>query len=139
MRSPLAFEHRIKALFELVKMKHVRSGIGLLLLGQGRRGPVRTLLLLGQLDAGEFCTKILEAVAIGIGPRQLGCDLGAVDRRRVDAEIVLHNRDIEAREVKDLQDPRVRQQRLEIGCVLTSLRKLHEVRSAITGRELHDT
>ena len=47
--------------------------------------------------------KILEAVTVGVGAHQLGGDLGAVDRRRHDTEVLLHHGDVEAREVEDLE------------------------------------
>ena len=66
-----------------VQVQHVGSGVGLLLVAQLGRAPVRRLLLLGQVDAEQLAAQVGEAVAVGVGARQLARDLGAVDRRAV--------------------------------------------------------
>ena len=48
--------------------------------------PVRRLLLLREIDAEQFLHEVLEPVPVGVGARELGGDLGAVDRARHDAE-----------------------------------------------------
>src|SRR4051794_19423254 len=50
-----------------VKMQYVGGGIGLLLLAELGRAPVRALLLLGELNAEQFARYVLQPVAIGVG------------------------------------------------------------------------
>ena len=84
-------------------MRDIVGGIGELLFGQLGRTPIRTLLLLRQIDVEQLLHQILQPVPVGIGAHQLGRDLGAVDRRRHHAEIAPEHRHIEARVVKQLR------------------------------------
>src|SRR5580692_5380282 len=86
-RPALPGEHGVQRLLELVEVGHVAGGVGELLLGQVRRPPVGTLLVLGQIDAQKLFDEVLEAVAVGVSPDQLGGDLGAVDGGRRHAQI----------------------------------------------------
>ena len=80
--APLAREHRVELLAQRVQMQHVGGGVGELRVAERLRAPVGRLLLLGDLDAEQLARQILEAVPVGVGARQLGGDLGAIDRRR---------------------------------------------------------
>jgi hypothetical protein len=62
-----------------MQVEHIGGGIVLLLVGELLRRPVRALLLLRQIDAEKLGAQVLEPVAVGVGARQLGGDLGAVD------------------------------------------------------------
>ena len=118
--------------------EHVGGGIGELRLAERLRAPVRRLLLLGNLDAEQFAREILQAVPVGIGARQLGGDLGAIDRRRHHAERVAQRRHVETAEVEQLQHVRVREQILEPRRARLSGPDLHDVRAAVAAGELDD-
>jgi len=107
-----AGEHGVELGLDRVQVEHVASGVVLLLVRQLVRAPVGALLLLGKLDAKELAAQVLEAVAIGVGARQLGSDLGAVDRFSKHAQMLSQHGDIEAPEMKDLENRAIRQQRL---------------------------
>ena len=87
-RSVIAGQHRVEPGLQRVQMQHVGGGVGLLLGRQRPRRPVRALLLLRHIQAQQLAAEILQSMAIGIGPHQLGGDLGAVDGRRLDTEIL---------------------------------------------------
>src|SRR5688572_23259761 len=122
-----------------MQVEHVRGGICELLLGKLAGGPVRALLLLRQLDPGQFGNQVLEPVAIRVRAHQLRDDLGAVDRRGDDAEVLLQHGDVEARKMEDLEDRLVGQQRLEIGSRKVAAVELHEVSGPVARRELDET
>ena len=95
-------------------MQHVGGRVSQLRLAQASRTPVARLLLLRQVDVEHLAHQILQAMAVGIGARQPRGDLGAVDRLRHHAEGVVERSEIEAGEVKDLDDLRIGQQRLQV-------------------------
>lgn len=76
---------------------------------------------------------------VGIGAHQLGCDLGAIDRRRQSSKSMIHRRDIEASEVKQLQNAVIRQQPFKIGRTFLTLLDLHHMRVPIAKGQLHQT
>ena len=86
----LALEHGVELGLQRVQVEHVGGGIVLLLVGELVRRPVGALLLLRQVDAEKLGTQVLEAMAIGIGARQLGGD-GAVDRPGRDLDAGKHS------------------------------------------------
>ena len=97
---------------QLVQIKHVRGRIFHLLRGQFVSAPVGTLLLFGNLNAGQLAAQILEAMILRIGAGQFGGDFGAIDRCGHDAEVMIERGDIKARKMKDLGDFVISQQRL---------------------------
>ena len=54
-------------------------------------------------------------MAVGVGPHQPRRGARAIERRRHDPEIGLHDADVEAREMIELQPVRVGEQCLEVG------------------------
>src|SRR3984957_5968662 len=113
-RTALARQHDIEAFAQAMQMKHVGGRVSQLRLAQGLRAPVAGLLLLGQIDIEQFAHQILQPVPVGVGTAKPGGDLGAVDRLRHYAESVVEGGEIETREVKDLGDSGIGQQRLQI-------------------------
>ena len=63
--------------------------------------------MLGDVDPEQLLAQILEAMLVGVSAGQLGGDLGAIDRRADNAQVMLKDREIEPREVKDLGHRRV--------------------------------
>ena len=51
----------------------------------------------------QFLDQILEAVAVGVGADQPRGGAGAIERRRHDPEIGLHDADVEAGEMIELE------------------------------------
>src|SRR5271170_384684 len=136
--ATLAREHRVELFAQSMQEEHVGGGIGELRLAERLRAPVRRLLLLGNLNPEQFAGEVLKSVPVGIGPRQLGGDLGAIDRRRHHAERVAQRRHVETAEVKQLQHVRVREQLLEPRRARLSAPDLHDVRAAVAAGELDD-
>ena len=97
-----------------MQMQHVGGRVSQLRLAQALCAPIARLLLLRQIDIEQLTHQILQAVAIGIGAAQPGGDLGAVDRLRHHAEGIIERGDIEAREMEDLGDFGIAQQRLQV-------------------------
>src|SRR5690606_17874031 len=114
LHPALALQHVVEHRLDVVQVEHVGGGIGELRLRKIARAPVRTLLLLGKVDVHDFPGEILEAVAVGIGAHELRGDLGAVDGRGDDAEITLDHRDVETREMENLENVLVRHQRAQV-------------------------
>src|SRR5664280_1740361 len=98
--ASLTLQHRVELLAQRMEIQHVGGGVGQLRLAQSLRAPVGRLLLLGDLDAEQLARQVLEAVTIGVGARQLGGDLGAVDGRGQRTEGVPEHRDVEPAEMK---------------------------------------
>src|SRR5690606_38193533 len=74
--------------------------------------------------------------AVGIGAHELGGDLGAVDGRGDDAEITLDHRDVEAREMENLENVLVRHQRAQVRRVVGAAVELHDMGVAVARRKL---
>ena len=70
------------------------------------------------------------------GARELGGDLGTVDRLGEDAEIVAQHGNVEPPEVKQLGDRGVGDQRLEARRVVSAAGELHQMRPAVAAGEL---
>jgi len=109
----------------------------LLLVGELVRAPVRALLLLGQVDAEQLRAEVLQAVAVGVGARQLGGDLGAVHGLGDDAQVLRQHGDVEAAEVEDLEHGGIRQQGLQARRRPVLAIELHEVGRVVASGELH--
>src|SRR5262245_3561062 len=135
----LASQHGVEPRSDLVQIDDIEGGILLLGVREHRQAPVGALLLLRQLDAEHFANQILEAVAVGVGAGELGGDLGAIDRRHVDAEPHFQGGDIEAGEMKDLEDAGVGQQRLEARRLEGLAIDLDEMRIAVARGQLDKT
>src|SRR5262249_24068229 len=103
------------------------------------RTPVGALLLLGQINAEELAAQVLEAVAIGVGACQLGSDLGAIDGLSKHTQMLRQHSDIEAAEMKDLEQRAIHEQRLQARCRPILTVELYEMGHTATGRELHQT
>jgi hypothetical protein len=71
---------------------------------------------------------------VGIGAGKARRDLGAVDRRCHDAKCFCQYSQIEAREMKDLEDRFVRQKPFDVGRLPLPGGDLHHVRGAIARR-----
>lgn len=107
MRAPFAGEHRVQPKLEPVQVEYIRGGVGELLLRKFRRCPIRTLLLLGKLNAEKFRCQIFQSMPIGIGAGEFRGNFGAVDRCRHHTEIVAENGHVEAGEMKNLNNARI--------------------------------
>ena len=105
--------------------------------GQLSGAPVRALLRLGQVHARQFAHHILQPVPVGIGAGQLGRDLGAIDRPRLDPEMQLEHSDVEPAEVEQLEHRRIDQQPLQIRAVIGRPVQPHDMGVAVAGRQLH--
>ena len=132
-----AGQERIKRLFQAMQVKHIRGGIGFLRFGQIGRPPIRCLLHLGDVGIEQLLQKVFKSVAVGERADQLGGDLGAIDRGGKRAKGMIHHRDVEAAKVKQLQHRRVGQKPRQVGRGLLARRDLHQMRIAITSRELN--
>ena len=68
-----------------------------------------------QLDVEQLQGHVLQPVPLGVGPHELAHRARAVERVEGDAEVVAEDRDVEAREVEDLQDAGLLEQPLQAG------------------------
>ena len=100
----LAGEHLIKLFLDGMQVKDVICRISHLAVGQLGGTPIAALLLFGQLNPQKLAGKVLEAMTIRVGADELRRDLRAVDRARLDPEVLLEHGDVEAREMENLQD-----------------------------------
>jgi hypothetical protein len=143
--TTLALQHCVKLLAQSMQPKDISSRILELLRTESLGTPVGALLLFRQLDSQQFATQILEAVPIGVGANQLGCDLGAVDRRTHHAEPPVQHPHIESCEMKQLDDTLVGQQCLEIGRRVGGVavsgsqlrREMHEMAYTVAAGQLY--
>ena len=86
----------------------------------------------------QFLDQVLEAVAVGVGADQPRGGPGAIERRGHDPEIGLHDADVEAREMIELQPLRIGEQRLEIGRgIVAAAPEADEMLVALAVRQLH--
>src|SRR5262249_6859641 len=138
VRATLADEDRVELLLERVQVQHVRCRVGELRVGQRFGAPIGELLLLRQVDAQHLAHEILEAVLVGVGTRDPRGDLGAIDRGGHDAQPPLQHTEIEAGEMKDLENRSVGEKFGQIGRCARGCRDLHHVGGAIARRQLHD-
>src|SRR5262249_4114665 len=97
--AALASQQLVELGHQRVQVQDVGGGVGELLVAQAVGAPVGTLLLLGELDAQKLAAKILQPESVGEGARELGGDLGAVDRLATYAQRMLQHGDVEAAEV----------------------------------------
>jgi hypothetical protein len=119
-RPAFALEPLVELLLHLVEVADVRGGIILLSVRQIGGAPVRGLLLLGDVDLEQLLDQLLEAVAVGIGADQPRRGLGAIDGTGHDSEIGLHDRQVEAGEMIELEAPGIGEDRLEVGSVIAA-------------------
>src|SRR5262249_23700251 len=134
--APFAIEHLIEPRLELMQVEHILGGILLLRVAQDMGAPIGALLLLVELDAEQLIDEVLETVAVGIGAGELGGDLGAVERSRIDTQIVLERGDVETREMEDLEDLAILQQGFEAGRLVARPIELDQMGIAVARRQL---
>ncbi len=96
------------------------------------------MLLLGEIDPYEFAHHILEAVAVGIGAGELRGDLGAINRDRHHPQRPEQHGEIEPGKVKDLDDLRIGQDRLEAHGFRVTGTDLHHLGAAVAAGDLHE-
>src|SRR6185437_3020866 len=99
---PLAGEHLIKLFLDGMQVKDVICRVSHLAVGQLDGAPITALLLLGKLNPQKLAGKVLEAVPVRVGADELRCNLRAVDRTRLDTEVLLKHGDVETREMENL-------------------------------------
>src|SRR5215217_4911442 len=102
VHSSFSLQHLVESRLDLVKVYHVQRRILLLRIRKDRCSPIRALLLLGKIDAEHFLDDVLKSMLVGIGSRQLGSDLGAIERVYIGIEIMLQHGHVEAGVMKDL-------------------------------------
>ncbi len=73
---------------------------------------------------------------VGVGPRQLGGGLGAVDRGGGDLQVAQEHGDVEAAEVEYLQHAGIGEDALEVRTVVGRSAQPHHVGVAVSGRQL---
>src|SRR5262249_56656849 len=105
--ATLACQQCVELGLERVQMQDIGGGVAQLLVAQGVGAPVGCLLLLGELDAQKLLAEVLQPEAVGEGARELGGDLGAVDRLAANAQRMFQHGDVEATEVGQLQQLRI--------------------------------
>src|SRR3546814_6564170 len=97
-----------------MKIADVGGGIVLLRVGQLRRAPVGSLLLLRNLLTKQLPHQLLEAMPVGIGADEARGRLGAIDGLRHHAEIGADRGQVETGEMIKLEALRIGENRLEI-------------------------
>src|SRR5689334_13046910 len=102
-RALLAPEPLVELLLQGVQVADIACRIVALRVGKVVGAPVAGLLLLGQIVVQKLLHQVLEAVPVGVGADEPGSRAGAVERRRHDPEIGLHDSDIESGEVVELE------------------------------------
>ena len=90
-QASLTPQHDVKLRFQGVQVQDVTGSVMPLLIAELLGTPVGALLLLRQLDPQKLAAQILQAVPVGIGARQLGGDLGAVDRHGGHAQMAIEH------------------------------------------------
>jgi len=135
--AALALQHLVEPRAQGVQVQDVGGGVGHLLVAEPGRAPVGALLGLGEVHPDQLLGDVLKPVAVGVGPRELGGDLGAVDGARHHPKVEPEHGDIKATVVEDLGHRRVGQQPLEVGGVVGGAVQAHHVGFAIAVRELH--
>jgi len=131
-------QHAVEDAAEPVQMEHVGRGVALLLDGERLPAPVGLLLLLRDVDAEQLLAQILEAVAVGVRPREPGRDLGAVVRVGPDAEVKLQGGHVRPGEVVQLQRVPVLEHGLEARRFVGAPPEPDQVRGAVTRGDLHE-
>ena len=77
-------------------------------------------------------------MAVGIGARQLGGNFSAIDGPASDAEIMLEDGHIEAREVKHFENIGIAENGLQIGRgIIAGRREMHHMAITVAARHLH--
>src|SRR5947209_1369567 len=138
-RALLPREPLIELLFELMEVAYVARCIFALRLAKLVAAPIARLLLFRQVDVEQFLDKVLEAVAIGVGPDQARRGAGAVDRRSHDAEVKVHDSKVEAGKMVKFKTAGIDQQRLEIwGRIIAIFAEADEMLFALPVGQLHD-
>jgi hypothetical protein len=121
---------------EAMEVQNIGCRIIHLFGGQGRRTPIRGLLLFGDFDPEHFPAQIFEAVAVGIGACQARGGPGAIHRGAADAQIAFDHAQVKAGEMEDFEDRCVGQKRGQAGrrCAGDDL---NEMGMTVAGGNLH--
>ena len=73
----------------------------------------------------KLSAKLFEAMPVGVGPRKLRCDLGAIHGGTDHVEISIQQPDIEAGKVKQLGDLEVSQKGTEVWRLIAARSELN--------------
>lgn len=122
-----------------VQVKNIGRSVIQLGAGQGFRPPVAHLLMLGDVDLKQFGQQRLQPVPVGVGADQLAGDLRAVDRCRQCPEGIVHRGDVEAAEMKQLEDAGIAQHPFKVGRGGLTAGDLYHMRVAVAGGHLNKT
>jgi len=136
--APLARQHGVELRAQRMKMQDVGRRVAQLLVGQLGRAPIGALLLLRQLDPEQILAQIFQTVAVGEGADQFRGDLGAIDRRGKNAELMAQHGDVEAPEMKQFENRRIGEQGAQPRRLILGGGELHEMADPIARRELHE-
>lgn len=119
--------------FELMQIQYIGRGIIQLRICEHVAGPVRALLLFGQINTQKLFAQIFETMSICICPDQARGDFRTEYRVDIDTEVALHDGHIEPREVENLLDIRIGHERLEVRAVIGFAIDLDDVGVTISG------
>src|SRR4051812_41460612 len=135
----LAVEPLVEFGFQRMQVTHVARCIIALRIRQLVGTPIAALLLFRNVDVEQLLDQILEAMAVGIRAYQARGSARAIERRGHDAEICLHDADVESREVIELQAIGITEQRLQVrrGIVASTLEP-HKVLVPLAVRQLYE-
>jgi hypothetical protein len=150
-RGPaLALEPFVELVLEGMEIADVARSIFALRLAELGGAPIAGLLLFRDLEAEKLFDEILEPVAVGVGADEARCRPGTLKRGGHDSEVVLHDADVEAREMVELEPIRVREQPLQVRrrkvaslsepdemLVALAVRQLHQAQPVAAGVEAH--
>ena len=136
-RPAFARQHPVEHLFQPVQKRDVIRRVGELLFAELRRAPIGALLLFRKINAQKILHQILEAVSVGVGPDKFRCELGAVDGRGRDSQIVAEDGNIESCKVEKLGDRCIHKKPLQIGRCIRARGELHEMCRTVSRRELN--
>ena len=75
---------------------------------------------------------------VGVGARQPGRDLGAIDGAAIHLEVAAQHADVEAGIVEQLEPAGIGEQAAQVRRGIVALGQLHQMGVAIAGRQLHD-
>lgn len=130
-------QHPIEMRLQLMKMKDVVRGVGLLLGGQRVRAPVGGLLLFAEVNIKDFLAELFKGMPVRISAAELRGYFGAIKRAAINAKILADDRHIETGVMEKLGDFLVREQGFEVWGRVIALFELHKVGGAVARGKLH--
>ena len=136
-RPAFARQHSVEYLFQSVQKRDVIRRVRKLLFAELSRSPVGALLLLRKINAQKILHQILEAMSVGVGPNKFRRELGAIDGRSRDSQVVAEDCDIESCKMEKLGDRYIGKKPLQIGRCIRARGELYEMRRTISRRELN--